>query len=195
MTITLSDQTWKGLSNEYLYGWSTIGWAEIDTAKDNAHQLAEHLTALVDYEPRRPFTEEHLQYTGLTWIPVDYSEPYEGLADLQSDIVAGRVLLVSDLYHDHPVFLRTDNLRFRVWHDTGHALANLDFSRGDELQLFVRQAQDLKGLPNGRALVDALFSESVYQLAASVVLGTFPDVQHVRTPGPVGRALLDAWGL
>jgi hypothetical protein len=194
MTITLSDQTWKGLSDEYLYGWSTIGWVEIDTAKDNAHQLAEHLHKLVDFYPEI-LDGERLTYSGLTWRPVLDSEPYDGLADLQSDIVAGRVLLVSDLYHDHPVFLRTDNLRFRVWHDTGHALANLDFSRGDELQLFVRQAQDLKGLPNGRALVDALFSESVYQLAASVVLGTFPDVQHVRTPGPVGRALLDAWNL
>jgi hypothetical protein len=202
MTITLSDETWKGLSDEYLYGWSTIGWVEIDTANANAHQLAEYLARKVEYTSWRSTPDwdaEGLSFLGIPWSPVDNSEPYEGLEDLtaahQIADATGRPVHVSDCYHDHPVFTREDNLRFRVWHDTGHILSHLGFDRGSELELFVTQASFLKHEPNGRALVDALFSESVYQLAASVVLGTFPDVQHVRTPGPVGRALLDAWGL
>jgi hypothetical protein len=205
MTITLSDQTWKGLSDEYLYGWSTIGWAEIDQAQHNAHELAEYLYTQVEYLPEI-LDGDRLLYAGIAWVPVLDSEPYAGLPELSeafhqyvNQLRPGHPpsgpIKVSDLYHDHPVFLRVDNLRFRVWHDTGHVFANLGFDRGGELELFVRQAQILKVETNGRALVDALFSESVYQLAASVVLGTFPDVQHVRTPGPVGRALLDAWGL
>jgi hypothetical protein len=201
MTITLSDQTWKGLSDEYLYGWSTIGWVEIDTARANAHQLAEHLATKVEYWEVHGSGREVLQYLGTTWSPVDNAEPYADAAELfeafyaQHQPAPREPIKVSDCYHDHPVFSRLDNLRFRVWHDTGHYIKNLGFDRGSELELFVTQASFLKHETNGRALVDALFSESVYQLAASVVLGTFPDVQHVRTPGPVGRALLDAWGL
>jgi hypothetical protein len=201
MTITLSDATWEGLSNEYLYGWSSITLDDQADAESNAHELAEYLYTQVSYNR----TDGRLEYLGNIWLPVDNPEPYNGLEELSEAIyqhgtrrLNGQTWLpieVSDCYHDHPVFARVDNLRFRIWHDTGHYLKALGFDRLGELQLFIQQAHGFDFHPQRKHLVEALFSESVYQLAASVVLGTFPDVQHVRTPGPVGRALLDAWGL
>ncbi len=186
MTITLSDETWQNLAREYFGDFRNDA-----QAIDSANRLADHLALLVDGP------SPDLQYLGVLWTPVQNSEPYDGLASLSEAIyqdgesVYATPVQVSDLYHDHPVFTRDDNLRFRVWHDTGHYLRQQGFDRAGELELFTIQAQQLAKRP----LIDALFSESVYQLAASITLGTFPDKQYVRTPGPVGRALLDAWGL
>lgn len=128
------------------------------------------------------------------WAPTFNSEPYADFDEMAAADLAGEDLLVSDLFHDHPVFDRVDNLRFRAWHDAGHLDHGLGFEPGDELALFWLQARQFTG-PRAASLVAALFSESVYQLAACMHLGGFPDVQVVRTPGPVARQLLADMGL
>lgn len=197
MSITLSDATWTALCDEYLHGEheQTDEQAEV-----NAHRLAQYLDSQVVH-----LSGDAFKYLDVAWRPVDNPEPYDGLGELSEAFTqfyrCGANVLVSDCYHDHPVFSRVTNLQFRIWHDTGHYLRQKGFDRSGELELFVIQAQTFGSTwhrdhgSDKRSLVDALFSESVYQLAASVVLGTFPDQQYVRTPGPVGRALLDAWGL
>jgi len=128
------------------------------------------------------------------WAPTLNSEPYVDFDEMAAADLAGDDLLVSDLFHDHPVFDRVDNLIFRAWHDGGHLDHGLGFEPGDELALFWLQARQFTG-PATAELVAALFSESVYQLAACMFLGGFPDVQVVRTPGPVARQLLADMGL
>lgn len=195
MTITLSNDTWSRLSTEYLTGGH---WDNQSRATANAYDLSQYVCQQVLYA-RSPNGVESLHYLDIKWVPVNNPEPYDGLESLEEAIYqqgcdTRKPVQVSDCYHDHPVFTRIGNLCFRVWHDTGHYLRRKGFDPTGELELFVQQAQTF-GSANNRALVDALFSESVYQLAACVSLGGFPDEQHVRTPGPVARALLDAWGL
>jgi hypothetical protein len=189
---TLSDSTWRALSHEYLDGHPRD---DQHRAIDNADRLADFVsrqTEVVTDVGGDAITAIYAAYSGVRWVPVDNSEPYADFDALRTARRLGSPLEVSDLYHDHPVFSREENLRFRVWHDTAHLDCNLGFSADEELDLFRLQAQRF---PAGRTeLVDALFSESVYQLAAAKVLGTFPDKQFVRTPGPVGRAVLDGWG-
>lgn len=107
---------------------------------------------------------------------------------------AGAHVPLSDLHHDHPVFSRNDNLAFRAWHDTAHLRHGLSFSALDELCLFGRQAVEVldgDDVARRRRAVDALFCESVYQLAAAVTLGTYPDRQYCRPVGPVGAVVRD----
>lgn len=94
---------------------------------------------------------------------------------------------LSDLHHDHPYFSRTDNLVFRAWHDTAHLEHNLGFDHDSELKLYGLQAKSI----SSTWARNALFCESVYQLAASVVIGGYPDHQYCRRIGPVGRAVRD----
>lgn len=133
---------------------------------------------------------EAYRYDGKTWVPVANPEPYAGLPELTE--AYGRELkpvAVSSEYCDHPVWSQSTNVRFRVWHDTEHVRWQLGFDVDGELQLFAVQACQLARA--GRlAELDSLFCESVYQLAACVVLGGFPDTQHVRSLGPVGRRVL-----
>jgi hypothetical protein len=194
---TLSDATWSALAAEYLDDRDDAG------AGANALKLAEYVNLKVQ---TFDFGEwERFVYPSHHWVPVDDPEPYAGLEELKRAWDAAHVIHVSDCYHDHPVFSRLDNLRFRVWHDSGHVIHDLGFDRVGELDLFIVQARSIlkerfhvcwpTAKLDHHGIVEALFSESVYQLAAAIHLGTFPDQQHVRTPGPVARALLDAWGL
>lgn len=196
MTNTLlSPSTWSALAHEYFSpGPEPVGQ---HGAFWQAAELASYIAKLVEGPRRILHSATTLQYIVL-WQAIDDPEPYRDLEHMSNhwdEVLAGKgSLYVSDCHHNHPVFSREDNLRFRVWHDTGHLKRQRDFTPDGEVQLFIDQANDLAGLPNGKALVEALFSESVYQLAACIHLDGFPDVQHVRTPGPVGRALLDGWG-
>lgn len=187
----LGAEIWTLLAHEYLHPTQ----AQQAQGASNARELADHIAGQV----LGPLPElgGELAYKGAQWRPVEDSEPYASLKEmvLFDRYVRrheGAALLVSDLYHSHPVFTREDNLRFRVWHDTGHIEHGLGFDVDGELRLFSVQARALidgsPAVPDG--VIDALFSESVYQLAACVHLGGFPDVQHVVSPGPIGRQVL-----
>jgi hypothetical protein len=192
---TLSTSTWEALSHEYLDFRSTN---DDPGARSNAVDLAKYVWVNTRVDGLDgSVTSIYHRNSRVRWVPVDNAEPYETYEALRWAWANGpHPLQVSDCYHDHPVWSREDNLRFRVWHDTGHLTHNLGFSADEELELFILQARGFHLVTGARQpeLVDALFSESVYQLAAAKVLGTFPDKQFVRTPGPVGRAVLDAWG-
>jgi hypothetical protein len=188
MTITLSDATWSALADEY--GQALDGSHGVNSSlvgELNAEALAEYVRGQVLDTLPALSADSGLHW----WRPVDDDTPYRDFAAMRAAWDRGRWLEVSDLWHDHPVFTREDNLRFRVWHDTAHLVEDLGFSDENEVELFVRQARGI----GDRQVIDALFCESVYQLAYCRVNGGYPDRQVVRTPGPVARALLDGLGL
>jgi len=192
----LSNATWQALAAEYnkaLRG-AADGYLGIESVT-NAEALADYVG-----ERTRTITEDGVTLVwclgrASVWEAVEDDTPYVDFEAMvtayDESIVTPLKLQVSDLWHDHPVFSRDDNLRFRVWHDTAHIDHGLSFTADDEVELFRAQAAGI----GSQAVRDALFCESVYQLAAAHVAGKYPDRQVVRTPGPVGRALLDAWGL
>lgn len=171
----LGRDVWQRLADEYLIGAHS---APLD-AEDDARLLAWHVAGLVDRTGDLSY-----RFDGVDWLAAP-GQPYDGLADLKVDVLDGRATVSTD-YCDHPVWSFDDNFRFRIWHDTAHVRSGLGFGQDDELRLFAYQAQGL-----GRYEVDALFCESVYQLAAALTLGGYPDTQYVRTLGPTGRAVRD----
>lgn len=195
MTITytvgpvLSTETWANLADEYL-GAGTD--EPTSTAGRNAADLAAYVAREVNVD-----LDGRLSVGNgpLFWVPVEDDTPYLAFAEMRLAWRTGAVLQVSDLHHDHPVFSRLDNLRFRVWHDTEHLVTNVGFEPDDEVVVFIHSARRILDETNNQRLVDALFCESIYQLSAFVATGSYPDQQYVRTPGPAARALLDSWGL
>lgn len=177
MNTILTPTIWSALAAEYL--------SEPALPSIKAWLNARHLGDYIAGEVAELDNARRLTFEATHWFPVQNSEPYSDLDSMRRAWRDDAVVQVSDLYHDHPVWDRVDNLRFRVWHDTGHILTGNDFTPDGELTLFAHQARQLD-----ERCAEALFSESVYQLAACIHLGAFPDVQHVRTPGPVGRHVL-----
>lgn len=181
----IHDWEWQALAGEYLFG-------HVDDDEGDAQINAMRLAIYVSAEVPRCWDPDALElvYRGRTWTPVPDDAPYLDLEHLTNAWnEAGETplrLQVSDLHHDHPVFNRVDNLQFRVWHDTAHVVEQLGFDIDSEVRLFGIQAKDLD-----RRAADGLFCESIYQLAAYVALGDYPDEQFVRTPGPVGRRVLE----
>jgi hypothetical protein len=182
----LGPAVWNLLAVEYLHGDQTP-WAE---------QAARYLGQHVQNEVRKRWNQDHLPDTvlydhrGISWTPFD-GQPYNGLDDLTEAFGYGRAL-VSTEYCDHPVWDLDTNLRFRIWHDTAHVVHQLGFGVDDELYLFGRQARELGADTNGPTNEEsALFCESVYQLAAYVTLGSYPDEQRVVELGPIGRGVFD----
>lgn len=189
----LSPVLWAKLADEYL---NPVHEGSNADAQRNARILGEYVDQQV--HTVQPFW---YRYLGVNWVATVDPEPYDGLAAMSDDYNRAardrkHEVLVSSQYCDHPVWSEETNVRFRVWHDTGHVLSGNGFDVDGELRLFAAQARTmLETGPNGqyvstKYLVDALFSESVYQLAACVHLDGFPDQQYVRTPGPVGRLVL-----
>jgi hypothetical protein len=194
----LGPEVWAALAAEYLDGAheaDDLAGHRLD-ADGAARRLGRYVRAQVDRDERGQVRDAYLY--GLNdpvrfmrfdtaWTPVA-GQPYDGLEDLSLAVVSGSANVSTD-YCDHPVWDLDTNLRFRIWHDTAHVEHRLGFGADDELRLFGVQAHEVAGA--GQAVVDALFCESVYQLAAFVHLGSYPDVQYVRTLGPVGRAVRD----
>lgn len=185
----LTQLVWEKLADEYLKprGWANA--AEELRAERNACGLASY----VDEAVRE--TSTGYLYHDVLWAETVNPEPYDGLQSLTAALVAvvnGELpsVLVSNQYCNHPVWTQGQNVKFRVWHDTHHVTGQYGFDPDGELRLFAAQARRLLVHPFGEELVDALFSESVYQLAACIALDGFPDEQFVRTPGPVGRQVL-----
>jgi hypothetical protein len=186
MTTTLiEDWEWQALASEYLFGHV---YDDSHLAGVNAQWLRDHVWDHVNELSNHSGTYRHLR---VNWVPVQDDTPYVDVEHLNNCWREARelgrgALSVSDLHHDHPVFGREDNLRFRIWRDTAHVIHGLDFDVDSEVRLFGIQARDLDS-----RTVQALFCESIYQLAAFVALGEYPDAQRVRTPGPVGRRVLE----
>jgi hypothetical protein len=177
------------LADEYLNGHDD-DWAQ---ARFDSVELARHVADMVVWRP----TYDRFECAGVTWVPVDEDTPYADFAEMSSAAyrayfrrAEGYRMQVSAMHMAHPVFTRRANLAFRVWHDTAHLQHGLGFDVADEVELFVRQCDELG--PRARC---ALFGESIYQLAAYVANGEYPDVQYVRTPGPVASELIAMMGV
>lgn len=181
----LAPTVWNLLAAEYLHQPQTA------VARAQASLLGNHVHDQVrirwgrDYLPDSEVYDHH----GVTWSKYD-GQPYEGLAGLSTAIGYGRAF-VSTEHCDHPVWTQDTNLRFRIWHDSAHVEHGLGFGVDDELRLFGVQATELHPARWRVGEEQALFCESVYQLAAYVSLGRYPDVQRVVEVGPVGRIVLD----
>jgi hypothetical protein len=196
LTTPISPETWANLANEYLAPEARNS----PVAQDNGEKLCAYVAKRISVRVGHSFVHNGGDFTlgypnGPRWVPVANDTPYSDFDQMLNAWTAGEVMQVSDLHHDHPVFGRLDNLRFRVWHDTEHVVSRVGFSTGEEVAVFIMSARQILNETNNQAVVDALFCESIYQLAAFETLGSYPDEQYVRTPGPAARALLDAWGL
>lgn len=190
MTNTiLSLDTWRALGCEYLDDtWHGQRPAFVDHgASQGWGELLDHVQHHTTFEwgdvVRTWITPERDIVWFASTTADDTITSFEDLVDIIDDETQ---VPLSDLHHEHPYFSREDNLRFRAWHDTAHYTNGLDFGHDAELLLFGHQARELS--PFAR---NALFCESVYQLAASVVLGGYPDHQYCRRIGVVGRAVRD----
>lgn len=183
----LGADVWAVLAHEYLTG----GRSNVPGVEALGRYVCDHVVEFV------PSGLDGVQYRhdGVQWAPVA-GQPYEGLADLSAEVWAGSARVSTD-YCDHPVWSPDTNVRFRIWHDTAHVRCGLGFGVDDELRLFVHQAREIdrNSSPSWRAIrpvIDALFCESVYQLAAFVAGGgQYPEQQFVTALGPVGRAVQD----
>lgn len=190
---------WADLAQEYLV---QLGMGLSDQARLNGMELMAH----VKRSTRMDFIDGYgsIYVRGgrgvvqSTWLPVADAEPYADFAAMRAAFEADRggMLVSSEYCDDHPVFSPEVNQRFRAWHDAGHLAYGFGFSPNDEIRLFQRNlwaaeaAHPAKpGMSHGAQL--ALFSESIYQLAASVVLGDFPPTQTVAELGPVGLDVFD----
>lgn len=197
----LSGVIWESLAAEYLL---PAGETNLDVETNLrwsrllAHIYANTNSNLVPEGERGGIVSTWIGEVQLDWEPRtdadDVITSFEVLkvwASVQPDLrgIASSFSFIplSDLHHDHPYFSRADNLVFRAWHDTAHLEHNLGFGHDDELRLYGLQA---KSIPSFWAR-DALFCESIYQLAASVVLDGYPEKQYCRRPGPVGQAVRD----
>jgi hypothetical protein len=194
----LGPEVWAALAAEYLT--DPVGLpghaAELRerAARHQARRLGRYVRAQVDQvvvtiADADAEIPPAYGYRGACWTPVA-GQPYDGLEDLSLAVVSGSANVSTD-YCAHPVWDLDTNLRFRIWHDTAHVEHRLGFGTDDELRLFGVQAHEVSAAEVFGAEVDALFCESVYQLAAFVHLGSYPDVQYVRTLGPVGLAVRD----
>lgn len=192
----LSLDTWRALGCEYLDDtWHAQRPAFVEHGcAQSWGELLDHVSAGVTSDIKPLGVRGGRITTTLRGVPLHW-EPREDADDVITSYdelfrwhhtPALGALPLSDLYHDHPYFGRVDNLQFRAWHDTAHLTNDLGFTHDEELVLFGRQARELS--PFAR---NALFCESVYQLAASVVLGGYPEHQYCRRIGPVGRAVRD----
>ena len=192
-----SPAVWRALAAEYLV-WNGVGYVEPQARRD-AYQLLDHVKgyAFPYASPSLGAVEcpGNVGVAPTVWYPVPDDSPYKDFADMDARYLqANRHMFVSDEFcDDHPVFSHSDNILFRAWHDAGHIAHQLSFSANDEVELFVKSATqaDRDGVVMVPGARRALFSESVYQLAAAHVLGQFPDRQTVAPLGPVGQRLFD----
>jgi hypothetical protein len=179
--VLIGPGVWTLLADEYLHGEQTA------VAQDNARHLGQYVSDQVRWTTDGAGRDFYVHHN-VRWIARP-GQPYDGLADLEN-AVTNRDAVVSTDHCDHPVWTLDTNLRFRIWHDTAHVEHQLGFSVDEELVLFARQHHEL-AIAHEPWACEALFCESVYQLAAFVSLGRYPDVQRAVELGPVGRRVRD----
>ena len=192
-----SPAVWRALAAEYLVQLG-VGYLWQQARRD-AYQLLDHVKGYAfPYGSPSLGAVQCVGNVGVAptvWYPVPDAEPYSSFADMDARYLqANRHMFVSDEYcDDHPVFSHDENVLFRAWHDAGHLAHGLGFSANEEVELFRRSATqaDRDGVVMAPGARRALFSESVYQLAAAHVLGDFPSTQTVAPLGPVGQRLFD----
>jgi hypothetical protein len=189
----LSPALWAALGDEYV---RVLAQPADPVAVANAQLLGYHVDQVVEYRGEADGGAGSYRHAGAWWAESTDAEPYADLDEMARSW-AVTTTWVSNQHCDHPVWSVRQNVKFRIWHDTHHITTGHGFDPDGELRVFVRQAEELLGDPHGYgpagvdAQVDALFCESVYQLAACITLDGFPDTQTVRTPGRVGRKVLE----
>jgi hypothetical protein len=99
---------------------------------------------------------------------VDY-DPYESRDQMNKDVKETGVLKITNLYNDHPLYTKEENLMLRAVHDYyTHIIANQDFGLRGELRAYNTHA---KLAPP--AALPALFTEIVGQVCYAIVHGDF----------------------
>lgn len=190
----LSPVLWAALGDEYLRALGD-GVYQDPVAVSNAQLLGFYVDQVVEYRGKSAGTGTY-HHAGAWWAETDDAEPYADLDEMARSWAVTRTK-VSNQHCDHPVWSVALNVKFRIWHDTHHVTTGHGFDPDGELRVFARQAEELLSnrldfsSADVAAQVDALFCESVYQLAACITLDGFPEVQAVRTPGRVGRRVLE----
>lgn len=124
-------------------------------------------------------------------------EPYES-EEAQHNSIERGLFLVSNQHCEHPYWSPADNVRFRAWHDIdGHESLRAPFNRYGEVAVFARHAEAIWHDPaigtraDRRWAIDALFCESLLQLATWITTGRFAGQRCVLL-GRYGRCLRDA---
>ena len=112
----------------------------------------------------------------IKFIPVQDDAPYKTAREMFEDLDKG-VMKVSDLHHEHPLWTREQNLKFRAVHDYHHMKAQGGFTVPGEYSAY--KAQLAKTPKEARP---ALKAEVMSQAAAGVREGKFQE-QKVFLPG------------
>lgn len=174
----VGDIDWDRLTDEYLDG--------PDGPREGWTYLARHISTQVFHIERRVLVRQ-----------VDLPDPYVSERHQRADIAAGR-FNVSRLHCEHPLWTPSENVSFRIWHDVdGHDQLHAPFDRHGEVLVFWHHANQLRnelsiGTEADRLqAIDALFSESIYQLAHCISTGYFAKQRAVRL-GRYGRVVRDA---
>lgn len=189
----------RALADEYVGGSPEPTDTAVAAARNLAVWVGADLRTLTrPFDPNRAIPSAG-PYASLRFVPTDNPEPYQNAPVMFRDIDDNNRLRVSIAYSEHPIWSLFENYQFRCWHDLGHYRHGLTFSPADELALFAIEAarmlgaQPLSTIRPGSAVL-ALFSESVYQLAYSVVHGDFLSPQRLTLPaiGSTGRYVCEA---
>lgn len=101
---------------------------------------------------------------------VDY-DPYENRDQMAEDVNENKVLKISRLYNEHPVFSEEENLKFRAVHDYyTHIVCDQDFGLRGELKAYNTHARLAPP-----AALPALFTEVVGQACYAIANGEVDD--------------------
>lgn len=101
---------------------------------------------------------------------VDY-DPYENRDQMAEDVNNNKILKISKLFNEHPIFSKEENLKFRAVHDYyTHIVCNQDFGLRGELKAYNTHAR--LAPPIARP---ALFTEVVGQACYAIDRGKVDD--------------------
>jgi hypothetical protein len=98
-------------------------------------------------------------------------DPYADRNQMAADVENNKVLKISKLFNDHPVFTAEENLKFRAVHDYyTHIVCNQDFGLKGELKAYNTHARLAPP-----AALPALFTEVVGQACYAIDRGHVDD--------------------
>lgn len=98
-------------------------------------------------------------------------DPYTDRNQMAADVENNKVLKISKLFNNHPVFTKEENLKFRAVHDYyTHIVCNQDFGLRGELKAYNTHARLAPP-----AALPALFTEVVGQACYAIVNGKVDD--------------------
>jgi hypothetical protein len=169
VSTSISDEEMRALSDAYLTGRDMVGTTQ-----------AEEMAAAYADQVQRAFRDLQKK------VRVEFTErdPYEGLGELQHDVLVNKQMLVYTGFSDVPLWTPEINWMARAVHDYDHVIANTDFSLPGELHAFQIAAD------RAPQLEPLYLSEIALQAATSTVEGAFPEEQRVVFASPeVARAV------